>query len=350
MKNFSIQNDPLVESGTPPPIDPIEKKIRWASRISVIVSVFVLTFKTLAYVRTHSQAVLSDALESIVNVIASIVALWIIHMSSEPADDEHPYGHGKLEYFSAAFEGGLVCFAGVMIIAESIHALMQGQSITSFEAGFFYSLIASFFNLVLGIYLLNIGKKNHSAALISSGTHVLSDLWTTAGSLLGLGIVWITGFNWIDSLVALAMAFFLLFSGYKVVRQAIGALMDEHDENSFNLLADVLENNRIPGIIDIHQTRIIRAGRFHHIDAHVVVPEFWDVSEAHHQTTCFENKVVKEYHLEGEIAFHVDPCLKSYCDQCELTECPIRCRPFEKRTRITSKSLTKKPFVEDDGV
>ncbi len=328
----------------------IEKKLKWASRASVIVSFFVLAFKTLAYFQTNSQAVLSDALESIVNVIASIVALWIIHNSIEPADDQHPYGHGKLEYFSAAFEGGLVCFAGVMIIAEAVQALIKGQAISNFESGFLYSIIATLLNLGLGLYLKNIGKKHHSTALISSGTHVLSDIWTTVGSLFGLGFVWITNLIWIDASVALLMAVYLLYSGYGVVRTAVGGLLDEHDEESLKRLAVVLEKNRFPGIIDIHQTRMIRAGRFHHIDAHVVVPEFWDVSEAHHQTTLFEHRVVTEYHLEGEIAFHVDPCLKSYCDQCDLSDCPIRSCEFEKRAIISANSLTKKPLVEEEGL
>jgi cation diffusion facilitator family transporter len=328
----------------------IETALKWASRASVIVSICVLSLKTYAYFQTNSQAVLSDALESIVNVIASVVALWLIHISAEPADDEHPYGHGKMEYFSAAFEGGLVCFAGVMIIAEAVHALIIGQAIANFEVGFFYSILASLLNLGLGLYLKNIGDKHHSAALTSSGTHVLSDLWTTGGSLLGLGLVWLTGLLWIDAGVALLMAIYLLVSGYKVVRIAIGGLLDEHDAASLQHLASILEKNRFPGIIDIHQTRMIRAGRFHHIDAHVVVPEFWDVSEAHHQTTLFEHKVVMGYHLEGEIAFHVDPCLKSYCDQCDLESCPIRSNSFEKRSVITANSLTKKPLVEDEGL
>lgn len=328
----------------------IEQKLKWASRLSVVVSIFVLSFKTLAYYRTGSQAILSDALESIVNVTASLVALWIIHVSTEPADDEHPYGHGKLEYFSAAFEGGLVCFAGIMIIAEAIQALIKGQSISNFEAGFIYTIIASLFNLGLGLYLKHIGTKHHSTALKSSGIHVLSDIWTSAGSLIGLGLVWALGWLWIDAGVALLMAFYLLASGYKVVRGAIGGLLDEHDAESLTRLAHVIEKNRFPGIIDIHQTRMIRAGRFHHIDAHVVVPEFWDVSEAHNQTTLFEQKVVTEYHLEGEIAFHVDPCLKTYCSQCDLSECPIRTHAFEKRVQIDGNSLTKKPLIEEEGL
>jgi cation diffusion facilitator family transporter len=328
----------------------IEARLKWASRLSVFVSFFVLGFKSLAYYQTNSQAVLSDALESIVNVTASLVALWLIHYSIAPADEDHPYGHGKVEYLSAAFEGGLVCFAGIMIIAEAIQALMRGQSLANFEAGFIYSIIASLFNLALGLYLRNIGKKHHSAALTSSGTHVLSDLWTTAGSLLGLGFVWATGLTWVDAAVAILMALYLLVTGYKVVRSAFGGLIDEHDEESLDRLAGVLEKNRISGIIDIHQTRMIRAGRFHHIDAHVVVPEFWDVSEAHHQTTMFERKVVTEYHLEGEIAFHLDPCLKAYCHQCNFEPCPIRSAAFEKRHPITAKSLTQKPLVEDEGL
>lgn len=323
----------------------IERKIKRASMLSVFVSLFVLSFKTLAYFKTNSQAIFSDALESIVNVVASIVALWVVHVSAEPADDEHPYGHGKLEYFSAAFEGGLVCFAGIMIIAEAIHALIIGDQIHNFEMGFIYSIIASLFNLLLGLYLKHVGRTCHSTALESSGTHVLSDLWTTAGSLLGLGLVWITNVLWIDALSAIIMAIFLLLTGYKVVRSAFGGLLDEHDRKSLEQLAVVIEKNRFPGIIDLHQTRIIRAGRFHHIDSHVVVPKFWDVNEAHQQTNQFEYDVVTDYHLEGEIAFHIDPCSSNYCAQCELNHCPVRSHDFVKRDIVNWESLTRKPLL-----
>lgn len=325
----------------------IERQIKWASWASVLVSLFVLTFKTLSYLQTHSQAVFSDALESIVNVVASIVALWSVHESSIPADDQHPYGHGKLEYFSAAFEGGLICFAAIMIMGQSIYSLILNQPLTNFESGFFFSILASFLNLFLGLYLKFIGKKYHSTALTSSGTHVLSDLWTTAGSLLGLGLVWLTDILWFDAMAAILMAFYLLYAGYKVVRFAFGGLLDEYDEDSLKTLAASLEKNRIPGIIDIHQTRMIRAGRFHHIDAHLVIPEFWDVSEAHRKTNAFEDDVVTSYPLEGEIAFHLDPCLKSYCSQCDLETCPIRIQKFVGRAPFTPKSLVKKPFLPD---
>lgn len=323
----------------------IEKQIKWASWASVFVSIFVLTFKTLAYLQTQSQAIFSDALESIVNVVASIAALWIVHESTQPADDQHPYGHGKLEYFSAAFEGGLICFAAIMIMGKSVYSILSNQSLENFASGFYLSIVASSFNLFLGLYLKYIGKKYHSTALSSSGAHVLSDIWTTAGSLGGLGLVWMTGLLWIDAAAAILMAFYLLYAGYKVVRVAFGGLLDEYDEGSLQYLASSLEKNRIPGIIDIHQTRMIRAGRFHHIDAHLVIPEFWDVSEAHRKTNSFEEEVVTHYPLEGEIAFHLDPCLKSYCSQCDLETCPIRVQKFVKREAFTPKSLVKKPFV-----
>lgn len=324
-----------------------ERSLKWASWLSVLVSLFVLAFKSLAYLQTHSQAIFSDALESTVNVVASLVAVWIIHESSVPADDQHPYGHGKLEYFSAAFEGGLICFAAIMIIVKSIQAMILKQPIENFESGFLLSTLASLMNLSLGLYLRFIGKKYHSAAMSSSGTHVLSDLWTTAGSFIGLGFVWLTGFLWVDATVAILMAFYLLYAGYKVVRLAFGGLLDEYDESSLKLLADAIEKNRFPGIIDIHQTRMIRAGRFHHIDAHLVVPEFWKIGEANPNINEFENNVVASYPLEGEIAFHLDPCFKLYCSQCDLEHCPVRMHNFKKREIITAHTLVRKSLIPD---
>lgn len=325
-----------------------EKKLQAASRWSVAASIIVLTLKSIAYQQSHSQALLSDALESIVNVVASIVALWVIHISTQPADDEHPYGHGKAEYFSAAFEGGLVCFAGIMIILEAVHALMDRTPLPNIREGLLFSTIATLVNLALAIYLFYVSKKHHSEALKSSAFHVFSDVWTTVGAAAGLVVIIFTGWIWLDSVTAIIMAIFLLKSGYGVVRNSFGALMDESHEDTLFKLAEVLNVQKLPGIIDIHQTRIVRAGRFHHIDAHVVVPEFWDVKETHNKTVVFEEKVVQAYPFDGEIAFHVDPCLQSYCKMCDIENCHLRKQTFVKKKLITSKSLTEIPIMDKE--
>jgi cation diffusion facilitator family transporter len=317
--------------------------IKRASQLSLVVSIFVLSLKIFAYFKTGSQAVLSDALESIVNVIAAFVAVWIIHVSLRPADKDHPYGHGKLENFSAAFEGGLVAFAAVIIFAESIKSLVRGEPIQHIDQGIFYVTLASILNLGLGLYLKYVSKKFGSEALYSSALHVLSDLWTTVGAVVGMILVSVTGYLWVDSATAIVMAFYLAYTGLRVVKSSIDGLMDSTDEKSLQKLADVCEKNRYPGIIDIHQTRIIRAGQFHHVDAHVVVPQFWSVVEVHKHTGDFEKSVVLAYDRSGEIAFHVDPCNQNYCESCNLSLCPIRQFEFKKTIEFSSKTLTRAP-------
>jgi cation diffusion facilitator family transporter len=325
-----------------------EKELKMAARISLFVGIIVLILKTLAFQQTKSQALLSDALESIVNVLTAMVSVWVVHFSSQPADNEHPYGHGKAEYFSAAFEGGLVGFAGMMIIVESIKALFENRNISHIQEGLGFAAVATLGNLLLSGYLYWIAKKNHSAALKASAVHIFSDILTTAGAALGLFLVWFTGKVWIDAVTAIIMALLLIRSAYMVMRNSMGALLDETDEETLTKLAQVLETHRFPGIIDIHQTRIIRAGRFHHVDAHVVVPEFWDVKETHHETVKFETAVVNEYPFDGEIVFHVDPCLQSFCANCELSDCSLRRKAYEKKKLISAKSLTEIPIVDKE--
>ena len=320
--------------------DRIRNRAAW---ISAVASILIFLLKVYAYRVTNSAAVLSDALESIVNVIAAAVALYVIRISSEPADENHPYGHGKAESFSSTFEGGLIFFAAVMIIAESLKALLYHEPAQKLELGLIFVGAAAILNLVLGLYLRATGIKHHSEALRASGTHVLSDVVTTVGVMVGLALVLLTGWEWIDPVVAIFVGLQLAYSGYKIVRESLGVLMDEQNEGVLGNLARSLEKNRRPGIIDIHELRTIRSGRFHHVDAHLVVPEYWDVSRVHSLGNAFEADVVRDYEFDGELAFHIDPCKKSFCSVCSVPDCPIRRAPFQRERPFTVKSLTGGP-------
>jgi len=323
-----------------------DKSRNLAAWISFVASLFIFAMKAGAYYYTNSTAVLSDALESTVNVVASLVALIVIRIASKPADEDHPYGHGKLESFSAAFEGGLIFFAALMIIRESLQALIFGSQTKNLEAGLYIMVLAAVFNLVLGLYLKRTGEKSQSEALKASGAHVISDVWTTVGVLVGLGLLILTGWVWLDALVAIAVGLNLAYEGYKIARKSGGNLVDEVDLEVVSDLATTLEKNRTMGIIDIHQLRVIRAGRFHHVDAHLVVPEYWNISQAHGECDEFEKEVVHDYAFDGEIAFHLDPCKRLYCKMCMVEACPIRQSPFEKRNPFTVDSITGSPNIK----
>jgi cation diffusion facilitator family transporter len=320
--------------------DKARNKAAW---ISLVASVVIFAMKVGAYYLTHSTAVLSDALESTVNVLAAFAALIILRIAAQPADEDHPYGHGKLEHFSAAFEGGLIFFAALMIMREAVDSLYQGKTAHQLESGMAVVAMAAVFNLVLGLYLKRIGKKEKSEALRASGAHVISDVWTTVGVIVGVGLVLVTGLQWIDPVVAIAVALNLAYEGYKIVRRSGGSLIDEVDVDVLSDLAECLQRNRTPGIIDIHHLRTIRSGRFHHIDAHLVIPEYWNISHAHMICDTFESEVVSDYSFDGEIAFHLDPCKRAFCSACKMADCPIRRHEYVKQNPFTVASLIAGP-------
>ncbi len=321
--------------------------VRRGAYISLTVSTLLMLVKFFAYYLTGSQAILSDALESIVNVTAATLALFIIYISAKPADRDHPYGHGKAEYFSSVFEGALISFAAIMIFIESIDAIVHGRALKRLDTGLVLITAAGIANALLGFYLVRLGRKHHSVALISSGKHVLSDFYTSAAVIAGLILVRFTGLNWLDPAAALIVGLVLAWTGFHLVRDAIQVLMDAEDSALITSLGEHFTAARIEGIIRVHHTRVIRSGAYHHIDAHVVVPEFWDVLTAHNTTNDFEHKVIERYGHEGEIHFHIDPCRRVYCHACDVADCKIRREAFARVIPFTFAELTSPTEPEE---
>lgn len=317
-----------------------------AAQLTVLVSVVVLALKFWAFHITKSAAVFSDALETVVNVIAAFVGLAVIRYTIKPKDEDHPYGHGKMEYFSAAFEGGLILFAAITILVESINVLMRPRELQALDLGILYITLATAVNLVTALYLRQVGNKVKSETLLASSSHIMSDVVTTFGVLIGLGLVHLTGLIWIDGAVTLVIALHLLLEGYKIVRRSVSGLTDEMDDKCLSVLSQAIRKNREPGIIDLHNLRTIRSGSFHHIDAHLVMPEFWNVAQAHELAHAFEAKVVADYPYDGEFAFHLDPCKRKYCKNCDVINCPIRQENFEEARSFSVKDLISGPYVE----
>ena len=335
---------------------PIESSIDFKARkkaawISFFTSFVVLALKTYAFQQTKSTAILSDALESIVNVLTAVIAVFVIGYSSQPADEEHPYGHGKSEFFSAAFEGGLVFFAALMIFVEAIKALLGHGSVEAIEIGIFYIALASLINWFVGFYLKRVGLKEKSEALLASGAHLLSDVKTTVGVILGLMIVRLTGWHSVDALIAIGVGLHLMYEGHLIVKSSVAGLVDATDVKSIEILSQLILKERRPGIINIHHLRAIRSGSFHHIDSHLVVPEYWDVSKAHEVTHQFEQAVVQLYPYDGEFAFHLDPCKRKFCRQCDVFDCPLRVAKFEQLYSFSTSDLIQGAQItnEPDG-
>lgn len=318
-----------------------------AARISLAISFFVLALKFIAYFQTSSAAILSDAVETIANVITAVVAVIVLKYALAPADEEHPYGHGKLEYFSASFEGGIILFAALAIIFESVRSLILGNEIRNLNTGLFYILVASLINAIAGLYLKKVGFKQNSEALKASGAHLLADVKTTAGIVVGLLLYKLTGLAWIDPLIGTLVGLWLVYESVNIIKKNIGGLLDQADLSSVGHLSEKIEKHLVPEIIDIHNLRILRSGSFHHIDAHLVVPQFLEIHLVHELIHQFEKQVVQDYKFDGEFAFHTDPCYQKYCSACEMKHCSLRISEFKGRRKMNERHLISSPqFTE----
>lgn len=299
------------------------------SYILIVVSLAMLGLKTAAYYWSNSQAILSDALENIVNVITAALVFAVIRYAQKPADTDHPYGHGKVEFFSAAFEGALILLAGVVILADSAKLWLKGYELRDLDLSLWLISITSVVNGGLGFYLLRAKSKHKSQALEASGKHLIADAYTTIAVVLGLLVYKVTAIKGIDVFLAVLVAFHLMGSGFSIVRKAFSGLMDEQDIGLLKKLKEGFGTNRFEGLIQIHHLKVIRSGWNNHIDAHVVLPEFWDVARIHDEIHGFENGVIKSLGTEGEMNFHFDPCRRVYCEHCNLKECKIRRADFK---------------------
>lgn len=319
---------------------------RWISQLSLIVGFGLLCLKFYAYHKTQSQSIFSDALESIVNVIAGIITLVVIVIAAKPPDEDHPYGHGKAENLAASFEGGAITLAGILIIIQSIQIYYHGAQVLELDLGLTITALTGTINGILGFILSQKGVKLHSEALRSSGAHLMSDALTSLGVLVGLFLVKVTGIQSLDPLVAMIFGGTLCFSGLKILVRSGNILLDAHDMQTLRQIADLFEKNYRPGVIHIHFTRVIRSGDFHHIDCHMVIPEFWSVAEAHAFSESFEAAVVKDYPVRAELRIHLDPCRKVYCENCELSHCPIRELSYIRRKPLNNLEVMMSPTEE----
>lgn len=311
--------------------------------LSLVVAVVLLGVKFFAYALTGSQAIFSDALESIVNVLAGAVALGTVHYAGQPADRDHPFGHGKVEFFSAAFEGALIFGAALVIVWQAVEAFVAAAPLARLDTGLALTVAAGLANGGLGAFLVRYGRRHRSAAIEADGHHLLSDFWTSVGVIAGLVVVRLTGILWFDPLAAAIVALLLLRTGWRLVRRAAGGLLDEEDPELLRDLVRVLQPRVGDGLIRVHHLRAIRSGHFRHISAHLVVPEFWTVERAHDAAEALAANVLAELPGEGEIDFHTDPCERAYCSICDLELCSVRQQPF-----VGLRPLTVDEAVQPD--
>jgi len=304
-----------------------------------VLSIVLFLTKIIAYQFTHSLAILTDALESIVNVLAGFIGLYSLFIAAKPRDFDHPYGHGKAEFVSAAIEGGLIVAAGVMIIYETVLNFVQENPIQKLDTGLILIGITAVVNFIAGTTCLKIGKKNTSLALQASGKHLQIDTFSTLAIITGLVIMLFTKLYWLDKVIALAMSGLIIFNGYKIIRSSLAGIMDEADTKLLKQFINALNENRRENWIDLHNLRVIKYGSLLHIDCHLTVPWYLNIHEAHLEIDELTNLIKKQFGDYIELFVHTDGCLPFSCTICTKTDCTVRQQPMKARLEWTLENI-----------
>jgi cation diffusion facilitator family transporter len=308
---------------------------KWVAAISVV----LLAVKFLAYYSTHSVSILTDALESIVNVAAGFIGLYSLYVAAKPRDVDHPYGHGKAEFLSAAVEGTLIASAGAIILYKAIQNIITPAQLHKLDYGIWLVAATAIVNFIVGFFCLRIGQKNNSLALTASGKHLQSDTWSTVGIIAGLVLLYFTGYVWIDSVVAILFSFFIMYTGYTILRRSIAGIMDEADGKLLTQLVEILNKNRRDNWVDLHNLRVIKYGSVLHVDCHLTVPWYLNVHQAHNEIDALSALIRKEFGESLELFVHSDGCLPFSCRICQKQECTERKHNFEQRIIWTLENI-----------
>jgi cation diffusion facilitator family transporter len=309
-------------------------------QLVTFVAVILFVIKLLAWWMTGSVAILTDALESTVNVVAGFISLFSLFVAAKPRDEDHPYGHGKAEFVSAAVEGSLITVAGLIIIYEAINNFIHPHPLRKLDYGILLVSFTAVINYITGSYCIRIGKKNNSLALVASGKHLKSDTWSTIGIIIGLILIYFLHWPWLDSAVAVIFAFIIIYTGYTIVRKSLAGIMDEADNELLKKLVAFLQENRRENWIDLHNVRIIKYGSILHLDCHLTVPWYLNVHEAHGEIDILSQNIKTAFGESVELFVHSDGCLDFSCNICSKENCAVRKSPFVKQVEWTIENIS----------
>ncbi len=304
-----------------------------------ILSILLFLVKIIAYYITSSLAILSDALESIVNVIAGFIGLYSLYVAAKPKDEDHPYGHGKAEFVSAAAEGSLIIAAGIIIIYETVQNVLQNTQIKSLDQGMWLIALTAVMNYIAGLYCVKIGKQNNSLALESSGKHLQIDTYSTLGVLGSIALIYFTKIYWLDKAIAIALSCWIIYNGYTILRKSLAGIMDEADKVLLNQFIQELNAHKKANWIDLHNLRVIKYGPLLHIDCHLTLPWYMNIHEAHREIDALSDLIKNKFGDAIELFVHTDGCLDFSCAICTKTDCPVRKHPFQKQLIWTLDNL-----------
>jgi len=317
--------------------------------LSLVVGILLMLAKFTAYFITSSNSILTDASESIVNILASLFAFYSIYVAAQPKDLNHPYGHGKVEFFSVFIEGALIVMAGILISFKSVYNLFYPHEISDLVIGTIIVGVSGLINYALGYYLIDQSKKHNSLTLYADGKHLQIDAYTSAGLVIGLLLIYFTGLNYLDSILSIAIGIFIIYSGYKLVRRSVSGLMDESDLDTSDEIIAIINIHRKESWIDMHNLRTQRYGPDIHIDCHLTLPYYFDLNKVHEEVSEVDKLVNHKANSRTEFFIHADPCMPECCHYCRMPECPVRSEPKSMDIVWTTENVTKnqKHFTRD---
>ncbi len=317
--------------------------------LSVAVSVALMALKLFAFVLTGSSAILSDALESIINVAAGGFGLWSVYLASKPPDAGHPYGHGEIEFFSAGFEGALIVLAAGAIFWEAVHRFASPLALPKLDLGLLILFATALVNLWLGLTLIRAGKRMRSMAISADGRHILTDVYTTVGVLIGLALVRLTGWYFLDGVVAFAVAVNIVYIGVRLISMSSSRLMHAHDPELLERITAIIARNKKPEWIDIHRLRAWTSGREIHMDFHLILPRDLSLADANRQVVEVQRLLKAELPGAEDVMIHVEPCIDPECCTCSRESCGIRRKSFRSQPDLSASEVAHPGAAEKEA-
>lgn len=321
-----------------PSADIIKQKIQtWIVTISIV----LLGGKFLAFMLTNSVGILTDAMESIVNVAAGFISLYSLRMAAKPKDEGHPFGHGKVELISASIEGILIILAGGVIIYEGVRRIFEPTMPEKLDIGIVVIALAGLVNYIMGWYSIKVGKKYNSMALIAGGKHLQSDTYSTIGLVAGLILLYITRLSWIDSALAMVFGAIIVYTGFSILRNTVENLMDKADVPLLQKMLDAINAQRKADWIDIHNLKMIKYGSYYYIDCDLTMPWYYNIKQGHDQCDNLKSVIVTHFSERATVSIHSDSCDGRHCTSCSMSLCQFREYPFTATHTITLAEFTE---------
>ncbi|MCA1757064.1 MAG: cation diffusion facilitator family transporter [Bacteroidales bacterium] len=320
-------------------------KLKVQRRI-VLFSLMLFFAKMVAYFITNSVAVLTDALESIVNVTTGFITLYSISVAIKPRDKNHPFGHGKIESLSASLEGLMIIIAGLIIIYEAVRRFFDPAAVQQLNIAIVITGVAGLLNYIVGGLSIRTGRKHNSIALISGGRHLQSDAYSTAGLIAGLLIIIITGRIWIDSVIAIIFGIIILLTGIRILKETTSTLMDEADMVQLQDIVKSVSNNRSENWIEVHNLRLVKYGDSVHIDCDLTLPWYMTIREAHRESDLLKERVAEGTGWPSDMTIHTDACYPALCRICPIEKCHVRLHSQTGEVKWTlEKMISRDPQV-----